>query len=269
MNFAINYSSQAAGLLSEGSIELDYFKTPDWPWMVLEASRLRPVAVHFTLKAGDGKLKSTNWEKVARLLEQTGTPFVNLHFEPSVAEFSGVSADTDHPLHRQQVIDRMLSDLSAVGAVFGPEHVILENVPYRGPTDKVLRLAVDPEVISQLVKASGCGLLLDISHARIAAHSLKMDARAYMSQLPVDCLRELHFTGLHTLNGGLQDHLEALETDWPYLEWVLERIRLKEWAKPWLLAFEYGGIGEKFAWRTDAQVIQDQVPRLYAMSKLV
>ena len=57
MHLAINYSSAAAKLVQDGKINIDYFKTPDWDWMVEEAKTLRPVAVHFTLEAGNDNLE--------------------------------------------------------------------------------------------------------------------------------------------------------------------------------------------------------------------
>jgi hypothetical protein len=56
INLAINYSPQAAQLMAECRIEFDYFKCPDWPGMISEAQKLKPVAVHFTLIAGNGSL---------------------------------------------------------------------------------------------------------------------------------------------------------------------------------------------------------------------
>jgi hypothetical protein len=37
MYLAINYSAPAAKLVQTGKIDIDYFKTPDWEWMVAEA----------------------------------------------------------------------------------------------------------------------------------------------------------------------------------------------------------------------------------------
>lgn len=34
-----------------------------------------------------------------------------------------------------------------------------------------------------------------------------------------------------------------------------------------MLAFEYGGVGPKFEWRSDPQVIEEQATRLYQLSK--
>jgi uncharacterized protein (UPF0276 family) len=267
MKLAINYSSQAAALLSQSRIQLDRFKCPDWPDMIAEANSLCPVMVHFDLKAGGRKLNNTDWEKIARLIDQTQTPYVNLHLDPTIKDYPSISVDTTDPAHREQIADVITKDVRGVVERFGAERVIIENVPYRGEQGKTLRPAVEPVLIRQVVADTGCGLLLDISHARIAAHYMGIDERDYMSQLPVDRLCELHFTGLHDLEGYLQDHLEILDTDWPFLDWVLERVRTGQWASPWMLAFEYGGVGEKFARRSNSQVIEEQVPQLYERVK--
>jgi uncharacterized protein (UPF0276 family) len=269
MDFAINYSTQAADLLKQSKIQLERFKCPDWPDMIAEASLLRPVAVHVNLKAGRGKLKATDWARLATILEQTGTPYLNLHLEARREDFPEIPVDTTDPKHGEQIAEQMIADLRLAAQHFGAERVIGENVPYRGQMGKVLRPATLPEIIRQVLEETGCGLLLDTAHARIAAHYLGMDERQYLATLPVERLRELHFTGVHDLDGYWQDHLSALEIDWLALEWVLERIRSGEWSRPWLLAFEYGGVGEKFAGRSDPQVIIEQVPQLYESVKLV
>lgn len=265
MLLAINYSPQAAALVSENRISLDRFKCPEWPDMIAEASQIRPVAVHFTLAAGRGKLHKTDWKLVERFMMQTDTPYVNLHLEPHVNDFPGI--DPDDPAQYERVIEQMIADIRMVAKRFGPERVIVENVPFRGQGYKILRPAVLPEIFTQVLETTGCNLLLDISHARIAAHYLEMDERKYMSSLPVHRLCEMHFTGLHNLDGQLQDHLEILDTDWPALDWVFDQIRSDQWKKPWMLAFEYGGVGEKFDWRSRSQVIATQAPLLYERTK--
>jgi len=263
MKLAVNYSSQAAVLLQSGFIHVDYFKCPDWPDLIAEASRLHPVAVHFNLVVGNGRIGKTDWGKIELLLNQTKTPYVSFHLEPEAKYFPGFSTGTLPLNQQQQVIERMLGDIQITSKYLGAEKVIIENVPYRNRPGKVLRPAVEPDTIRFLLEQTGAGLLLDISHARIAAHFLGIDERVYLSQLPVDRLREMHFTGLHEFFGHKQDHLPVLESDWPVFEWCLQQIRDGSWAKPWLLAYEYGGVGEKFSWRSDAQAMTRDIPRLY------
>jgi uncharacterized protein (UPF0276 family) len=262
MKLAINYSPQAAQLLSADRIEIDYFKCPGQPDLVAEASSYTQVVVHFNLDAGPGELHNADWEAIASLIDQTRTPFVNLHLAPYTSDFPGIPPDNPTQAQTTQIVKRMLEDLEVAIGRFGGDRVIVENVPYRGASGVTLRPGVDPEIIARIIAEVDCGFLLDISHARIAAHHLGESERDYMDRLPCHRLKELHFTGLHRIDGGLQDHLPILESDWPALEWVLERIGSGDWARPWLLTFEYGGVGQKYATRSDPRVIAEQVPRL-------
>jgi uncharacterized protein (UPF0276 family) len=269
MKLAINYSKQADQLVQEGSIHVDLFKCPDWPDMIQQASQIRPVAVHFPLNVGTAEGPDVGFERIARLMEETGTHFVNLHLAPYNKGYSGVEAENPSPEQARKVLENALRQMRAFTEFFGPERVILENDPYHGSAGFILRTGAEPEVICHLLEETGCGLLLDISHARISAHYLGVDAKEYMLALPVSRLRELHFTGLHYLDGRPEDHLPILETDWPVLEWVLDKIETGAWALPRMLAFEYGGVGGKFADRSDPEVIAEQVPQLYRLVREV
>ena len=264
MQFSINYSTQAAVLLDQHKIQLDRFKCPDWPELIQEARQRRPVAVHFALAAGRGKLLKKNLDKIAAQAEETRTPYINLHLEAKIADFPDIPVGSTRPEHRERVLAQTLEEVELAVDRFGAGRVIVENVPYR-LTGNVLRPSVEPETICRVVQETGCGLLLDIPHARITAAQLGLDERAYIGSLPVHSLKELHFTGVHTFDGWLQDHLPAQEADWQALEWVFERIKLGEWPRPWMLAFEYSGVGWKFAWRSEAGAIEKQCRRLYGM----
>ena len=269
MRLSINYSIQAAALLAEGRIQFDYFKCPDWPHLIAEARRYAPVAVHFSLSAGNGSLdEETDWELVERLLTETSTPYVNVHIDPSPDRYDVI---LENPTQEQaaQIIENTAKDLACLVRRFGASMVIAENSPYHAGDGHVIRTAVEPEVVAGLVEDTGCGLLLDLSHARISASYLDMDEWEYLARLPLRRLREMHFTGVHQLDGRLEDHLPALPEDWLALEKSLEQIRTQKWAAPWMLAFEYGGVGEPFAWRSESAAIAEQMPVLWQMIRRV
>lgn len=263
MEFALNYSPEAADLLRAGRIAIDRFKCPDWPDMIAEASALRPPYVHFPLQAGGGA--AVDWDRVAELLERTGTPHVNLHLAPLVAGHPDIPPDTLDPAHAALLAERMVADTLAAVERFGPERVAVENIPYR-PGGRFLRPAVDPALIRRVVEETGCRLLLDLSHARITAASLGVEARAYVEELPVERLAELHITGIRQHNGRMEDHLPMTPDDWPHVAWAFERIRAGAWGEPRIVALEYGGTGPLFEWRSEAAVIAADVPRLYALT---
>jgi len=262
MYLAINYSYQAAELVKKKQIEVDFFKTPEWLDMIAEARQLRPVRVHFSLKAGRGKLEHIDWQLLSDIMQDTDTPYMNMHLEAKSKDFPHIPIDSTDPIHQEEILAQVLKDIQTVSDHFGADKVIIENVPYRGKPGKVLRPVIEPKIISRIIAETGCGLLLDISHAAMTALSLGLDEKEYLSQYPVDAVRELHFTGVHNLDGWYQDHLPALEADWKLLDWVLNAIQTGKWARPWMLAYEYGGVGERFAHRSETDVIKEQVPIL-------
>jgi len=202
MKFALNYSREAAALVQAGRIEVDYFKLPAWPATILEATGIMPAYIHFPLKAGLGIADVYNTEthqladldRVEELLNQTRTPYVNIHLSPTIYDHPDIPVTTSYPPHINMITDFLLQDVLALTHRFGPERVIVESVYSHGGQE--LQPAYLPEVINTVVEESGCGFLLDISHTRLAAQDLGMDARRYISSLPLHRLREVHVTGI-------------------------------------------------------------------------
>ena len=273
MKLAINYSYPAAFLVASRKIQVDYFKTPGWPDLIEQAARLRPVALHFQLDAGAGRLGHQNWLEFDRWLKRTSTPFINLHLSSSeeVATLTGQKAVTEvNPLMEVHslsdcVLEKLLTDVQSAVRFFGADRVIVENDPYRRPERLASRAAALPQTIAAVIEKTGCGLLLDLAHARISAYNLGMTPEEYLAALPLHRLCEMHFSGVQTIDGLLQDHYAAEEEDWRLLHWALNQIRAHKWSTPWLLAFEYGGVGKKFAHRSDSGVILEQSRRLWDM----
>jgi uncharacterized protein len=55
----------------------------------------------------------------------------------------------------------------------------------------------EAEFISEIVKRTGCGLLLDINNVYISAHNIKISALAYLAAYPLKHVQEIHLAG-HT-----------------------------------------------------------------------
>ncbi len=269
MKLVLNYSPPAAELVRSRQIEIDYFKTPDWEGIVAEANALKPVKVHFNLDAGTGSLDQVDWERVRRLVGLTGTPYINLHLDARGSYYPEVAVNSTNKADIHKVYATILSDVMQVVERFGPGRTIIENCLSQGVPGNTLRLCVDPDLISRVVQDTGCGLLLDIAHAVIAARYLGMPAAEYFNRLPTHQLTEVQFAGMHrrAATGRWKDHLSIQKRDWHWLDWVLQRIRSGEWSSPWMLAFEYGGVGEHFRRRSNPRVIADQVPLLYERVK--
>ncbi len=174
-------------------------------------------------------------------------------------------SDLADPEDADEVLETMLQDVTPMTERFGAERVILENVPFPDVYLDKPGLASDPGVVCAAVERSGCGLLLDLAHARLSAESLGIDVYAYIEQLPLNHLRELHVTGVGLDPTGFrQDHLPMTDEDWALFDWAMRQIVSGAWPAPWAVSCEYGGIGPMFEWRSDPAVIARDIPRMAA-----
>lgn len=295
IELAVNYSAATGDLVRTGVIDVDRHKCPAWPDLI---HRLRnedgvrtPLHVHFPLLVGTGQgtpiSTETNsppdWDMIDALMSETGTTWVSAHMGPRPEDHPGL---TGRPWQEQVAVitDALIRDFQPLVARYGAENVVGENIfEYFGMH---LRPAVMPDVLSRVIETVGCGLLLDLSHARLAARGIGMDEHDYVDALPISNLREIHITGLQRFDetwinrletAGLDpeaygvhrgewiDHLPMTDEDWTFFAWALSRIRDGRWHAPDLIAFEYGGVGPEFEALTIRDVLAEQVPRLYRM----
>lgn len=127
--------------------------------------------------------------------------------------------------------------------------VILENMRALHPSR--YRYETEPDNIRRVLADTGCELLLDLAHARIAAEARQMDVREYLKQLPLELTRQIHVNGARPdpRTGRLADAHESMrEEDFELLEWILAR------ANPRWLTFEY--------FREEPEILKAQLNRL-------
>jgi uncharacterized protein (UPF0276 family) len=293
MKLAVNYSAALTDLVERGHVAIDLYKAPAWPDLVRRlaspGAAHNPTYVHFPILAGTGRGHPIStetgglpdWTTIDELLAQTKTPWVSAHLGPRPEDHPDLA---ERPKAEQVriVIEALSRDLGMLVDRFGADRVVGENIfEFFGMH---LRPAVLPEVLSTVVSEVDCGFLLDLSHARLAARDLGVDAKAYVEALPVRHLREIHITGIQVLGprwtermraagvdsgtidrlaGHWIDHLPMTPADWDYFDWALERIQSGSWRTPEIVAFEYGGIGPEFEALTIPEVLADQVPMMY------
>lgn len=290
MKLGVHYSSQVVELLEAGAVEFDCFKCPAWPEVIEQAQAVRPAYIHFPLLVGagmgdalDGETgQVADWAQIERLLHKTDTPYVNLHLTPMIDHHPDIDINSSDPAHVERVAEALLRDLEVVIRRLGADKVIVENIP---ATDtRVIRIAMHPALIQQVVNHVGCGFLLDIAHAQLTAPTFGIHVKDYLTALPVQHIREIHISGVQMLvgewlermqtqlpadseflqryGGGPMDHLPMTDTDWDVLAWAIEQIRSGAWSTPWVGGFEYSGTG---LWQTvtKTEVLREQLPRLY------
>ncbi len=297
MEFALNYSPEAADLVQAGRLEIDYFKCPNWSDIVAQASELRPVNIHFPLKIGRGVGDAWNgelnqpvdWGMVEHFLSVTATPYVNLHLSiphpnPKIAidDLSQSAFDL--------ALETVMGDLMPVIRRFGAERLIIENETQNHQHNT--HISVVPQFIAQVVRESQCGFLFDLAHAELAAREWGIDPQVYVQELPLAHIREIHVAGIQYLDqawidrittysqtlseqrplfplhvNSWMDHLPLVEENWPFITWALNQVHEGAWSSPWITSLEYGGVGGFFGAVTTYESLENDVPRLYQQVK--
>lgn len=64
----------------------------------------------------------------------------------------------------------------------------------------------EPELLRELVRRTGCYLLVDVNNVYVSAANLGIDATAYLEQLPAEAIAEIHLAG-HSSDGALPELL--------------------------------------------------------------
>ncbi|MEK4299515.1 DUF692 family multinuclear iron-containing protein [Oceanobacillus sp. FSL W8-0428] len=263
MKLAVNYSSEAYHLVNEGKIDVDVFKCPDLNDKLIEtAQSFRPAYVHFNLDAGTGNMDKVDWIKIENFLWETETPYIKLHLTALSKDYPAFDINTNDPKEIEFIIKNVTDDINIVSERFGADRVIVENVIYRSYEGNMLKPIIDPNIITQIIEETKCGLLLDTAHAQMTCRYLNKDVFDYVSQLPLQNLKELHITGIQHDGNRYRDSMPMTRADWELAEWALENIHNGIWSAPWAVSFEYGGVGPAFEWRTESHVLAEQVPRL-------
>lgn len=255
MRFAVNYSVPMEKLLREGAVDCGLLKCPEWEGVISAARPLRPVHVHFEIAVGSGGFGQLDFDLIRSLLASTETPHLNCHLMGSP------ELDPGSPADQRKLIGNWVAEMEYLKQQVPGVKLAAENLPYIMEYYGS-KIGSSADLIARAIREADAGLLLDLSHARISCHYLGMDLKEYVARLPMDRLSELHITGLQYYCGYLNDHFAMRPEDWEAAEWARAQIRAGAWREPEIAAFEYGGVGDVFGWRTEERVLRQQVPRL-------
>jgi uncharacterized protein len=292
MKIAVNYSTASCDLFQAGRIPIDLFKCFMQADVVTVVQKFAPLYIHFPLKVGAGigdgvdtiTHQPANWAMVECFLAHTHTPFINLHLAQACADFPHLPPDTLRPDHVAMLTEYLLTDVQAVVKRFGAERVIVENDHHFG--GRHLRPASLPHVIRQITEETGCGFLLDVAHARLAALNFGIEAQSYLTALPVRKLREIHVSGVQRFEGAwleklrnaapeladdftdeVLDHFPLTDEDWQLTEWSFQNIREGNWQRPGMVTMECGGLGPMWEAMSSPGMLEEQLCQLHRMVK--
>ena len=240
MKLCVNYLEETKALLEEGKIDfIDYIKlfsingdySPiDWCVKHKDVMFHGIIGPHESNIGERDFLEGRDLEEQRRVFELSKTPYISTHINARYGEIP----------QKEEALEIILSNVEMLRKEFGRE-IILENVPARRDREET-KFFSDPEFISKVISETGCGFLLDLGHARVAADVLEIPFEDYIQRLPMDKLIETHLAGcMERMDGTLgANHSKMNEEDYRFLEDLLQNTKTLR-----VVTLEYGTISTK------------------------
>lgn len=172
---------------------------------LLEAIRaVHPLSLHgVSLSlAGDSPLNAAHLERLTALVRRVEPALVSEHLAWSA--WNGMNVPDLLPFPRSNDalrriasnIDQMQSALGRCVAIENPSHYLRIN---GHEWDEI-------GFLKELVRRTGCGLLLDVNNVYVSSRNLGFDAFAYLDRFPAESVMEIHLAG-HTVDAKLGESL--------------------------------------------------------------
>ncbi len=159
-----------------------------------EAYEFSVHAVGLSLGSTDG-LDRDHLARVAALVKRLEPACVSDHLSWSV--HGGRYFNDLMPLpYTEEALDVVVGNVGRLQEALGRQVSIENPSCYLGFGHSTL---TEPEFLSELVRRSGCGLLLDLNNIVVTAHNLRLDPRGWLTGLPGEAITEYHLAG-HAVN---------------------------------------------------------------------
>jgi uncharacterized protein len=181
-------------------------------------------AVGLSLGSADG-LDEAHLARVAALVKRLEPAWVSDHLSWSVS--GGRYFNDLLPLpYTEEALEVVVRNVGRLQETLGRQVAIENPSCYLGFVHSTLS---EPEFLSELVRRSGCGLLLDANNIVVTAHNLRLDAGDWLAGLPAASITEYHLAG-HAVNDAdgqpilIDDHGSRVsEGVWALYAEVLKR----------------------------------------------
>lgn len=191
-------------------------------------------AVGLSLGSSDG-LDEGHLARVATLVKRLEPAMVSDHL--SWSSFGGRYFNDLLPLpYTEEALAVVVRNVQRLQEALGRQVSIENPSCYLGFAQSTLS---EPQFLGELVRRSGCGLLLDVNNIAVTAHNLCLDARDWLA-LPGDAITEYHLAG-HAVNDAdgepilIDDHgSRVTEGVWALFADVVKRFG----ARPTLLEWD-------------------------------
>ena len=224
-HYAQALASNAEGLWYEVHPENYMVGGPRLAWLQRMAER-HPLSLHGVALslAADAEPDATHLRRLRTLIDQVKPALVSEHlawstwrgqYHPDLLPFprssEALTRISDNILRTQDALGRSI-------ALENPSHYLqLQGHDW----DEI-------DFLDELVRRTGCTLLLDVNNVHVSAHNLGFDAAAYLDRFPAQAISEVHLAGhSHDTQGALliDSHDAAIaEPVWALFRRLIARI---------------------------------------------
>jgi len=161
---------------------------------------LVPHGLNLSLGSAEG-IDEAYLEKFARLVETVKPAWFSDHI--CFTKSGGVEIGHLAPVpYTTEAVKVFVRNISRVKAKINTP-LILENITYnvRLPSSEMS----EGEFITKILEETDCGLLLDITNLYINSKNFGYEWRAFLDELPLERVVQMHFVGAHKHNNRLID----------------------------------------------------------------
>ena len=192
-------------------------------------------AVGLSLGSAEG-LDEAHLQRVAALVKRLQPTYVSDHLSWSVT--GGRYFNDLLPLpYTDEALDTVVRNVGRLQDALGRQVSVENPSCYLGFAHSTMS---EPAFLSELVRRSGCGLLLDLNNIHVTAHNLRLDPVAWLAGLPGEAITQYHLAG-HAVNDAdgepilIDDHgSRVAESVWDLFGQALDRFG----ARPTLIEWD-------------------------------
>ena len=187
-----------------------------------------PISVHGVGLniGGEGALDADHLARLKTLCEWLNPASFSEHLAWSSHENAFLN-DLLPLRYTEQTLSRVADHIDQVQETLGRKMLLENPSSYLAFSESTMS---ETDFLREIAQLTGCGLLLDVNNVFVSATNLKMDARAYIDDFPLDKVGEIHLGG-H--DEDTDDHGAPLLIDshgaeiadpvWALLDYTLER----------------------------------------------
>ncbi len=259
MKFGCNISHELLSLLDEEANLCDYIKIGDFGLtrsFVEKAFNYKPLLLHgfgWHERGGMTDLSSVDFAYMFSRLQTYKTPYLGMHalaFEEDLEVMmktldKGEKKSFSARNISEVLIDHMKEIFTRVSDSI-PCELIIENMDYTHAYtyETTIKETVIPEFYVKLLEATGLNLLLDTSHAFVASYQLGMDIYEYLDRMPLDKVREIHFSGVgyDKEKGYIDVHGVMKDRDYEVAKYLASHQKLTNGQCLDMITLEYGTV---------------------------